>query len=631
MALCSLIFSSSEETNQPVCRALMDLGIAIESCADLTGAQQKLSSEIVHLLIVDWDQRSEAESLLKAARDRRAAERPLTLAIVSNDASAQQALQSGANSLLRKPLVANQIRDTLSTARDLLRSRDVDSVGKTDTTPDASPVSAFKAILSKAADSENKLRAGELLQGSTAPGAQFEIESDQNKTFEPTAESQVDLLKDLEPMAGSVQASTPEPVPRPAPSESRGLAWYLKNRGIGPAAAAAPAPAPEPIPSEKPELLSYEQTVAAPSPEPAVVAAAAVSPAQPEGGGSEQKAEQELFAYISGEKKPRRQRSTSSYAWVRKVLLFAAFAATCGIAYVKVPRGEWRHNVQLVARGLHNWLYPQVPNPVQAPDTHETFDRAYDDYKLPTAEPIPDATTDPSQIKVVPVVDPTAKKPTTTDADADQDAGANGSSDTPQTPAAQPQDSGNSGTTQPAVAPTPIQQSPAVTPVPVQPAPVSPVASVPAPVVSAPPIVVRPALAKPSPALPMTQPSQTNIPSSLRSQLAPAGPDLGTTKPSDIAGASIEPVPLPEPVARTLLAQQVAPVYPGMGKPGRVVLQVLIGRDGTVQDAKFLQGSFAFAQAAIDAVHNWHFKPYMMNGRAVSVQTSLTIDFKPAS
>ena len=67
----------------------------------------------------------------------------------------------------------------------------------------------------------------------------------------------------------------------------------------------------------------------------------------------------------------------------------------------------------------------------------------------------------------------------------------------------------------------------------------------------------------------------------------------------------------------------------GRGQQGTVVLQVLIGRDGTVKEAKFMQGSFAFARAAIDGVKLWKFKPYSMNGRPVSVQSMFTINFKP--
>jgi protein TonB len=97
--------------------------------------------------------------------------------------------------------------------------------------------------------------------------------------------------------------------------------------------------------------------------------------------------------------------------------------------------------------------------------------------------------------------------------------------------------------------------------------------------------------------------------------------------------SSIEPVSLPEATALELLAQPFDPLYPAAakagGQRGSVVLQVLIARDGTVQDAKFLQGSLIFARAAIDAVRQWRFKPYSMNGRAVSVQTVITLNFKP--
>jgi protein TonB len=103
--------------------------------------------------------------------------------------------------------------------------------------------------------------------------------------------------------------------------------------------------------------------------------------------------------------------------------------------------------------------------------------------------------------------------------------------------------------------------------------------------------------------------------------------------PAEAAMSSIEPVSLPESAARALLAQAADPEYPASakasGQRGSVVLQVLIARDGTVQDAKFLQGSLLFARAAIDAVKQWRFKPYSLNGRAVSVQSTVTLNFKP--
>jgi len=113
--------------------------------------------------------------------------------------------------------------------------------------------------------------------------------------------------------------------------------------------------------------------------------------------------------------------------------------------------------------------------------------------------------------------------------------------------------------------------------------------------------------------------------------LAPTTPP-GGNKPVEAALPSIEPVDVSEAVERILLIDQPSPAYPASakGQQGTIVLQVLVGRDGTVQDAKFMQGSLAFARTAIDSVKQWKFRPYIMNGRAVSVETQLTLKFKPA-
>jgi protein TonB len=109
-------------------------------------------------------------------------------------------------------------------------------------------------------------------------------------------------------------------------------------------------------------------------------------------------------------------------------------------------------------------------------------------------------------------------------------------------------------------------------------------------------------------------------------------PEASGNKPVDAALPSIEPVAVPELTERTLLTEQPPLTYPAnaSGRQGTVTLQVLIGRDGSVQDAKFLQGSLAFAHAAIENVRQWKFKPYAMNGRPVSVETNLTLKFAPA-
>jgi len=121
------------------------------------------------------------------------------------------------------------------------------------------------------------------------------------------------------------------------------------------------------------------------------------------------------------------------------------------------------------------------------------------------------------------------------------------------------------------------------------------------------------------------------VPSSLKSQIATMVPQASGNKPVEAALPAFEPVEVPELTERALLIDQPPLVYPAnaAGKQGTVTLHVLIGRDGTVQDTKFLQGSLAFARPAIDGVKRWRFKPYTMNGRPVSVTTTVTLKFAP--
>ncbi len=256
---------------------------------------------------------------------------------------------------------------------------------------------------------------------------------------------------------------------------------------------------------------------------------------------------------------------------------------------------------------------------------------------------IPDATTDPSQIRVLPVVDPTAKPQKGSEANGGQAASTateNNPTDQNQTSQTQP-DQNQPGQSQSGQAQ--VGEGQVKDPVPASGGGVPGNAAETSPG-SAPAAAPVQPNAPARPVLPPVQGSlrrslqrsggdTAGIPSSLKSQMASMTPEASGAKPAEAAMSSIEPVNLSESATWGLLVQPVDPVYPdaakASGQRGSVVLQVFIGRDGAVQDAKFLQGSLVFARAAIDAVKQWRFKPYSMNGRAVSVQSVITLNFKP--
>jgi len=98
-----------------------------------------------------------------------------------------------------------------------------------------------------------------------------------------------------------------------------------------------------------------------------------------------------------------------------------------------------------------------------------------------------------------------------------------------------------------------------------------------------------------------------------------------------LAQQSSEPVAVSEEAARAMLVHTVNPVYPPEASTqklhGAVVLQALVGRDGSVEDLKIVRGNFVLSRAAIAAVKQWRFQPYTLNGHAVATQTVITINF----
>jgi len=84
-------------------------------------------------------------------------------------------------------------------------------------------------------------------------------------------------------------------------------------------------------------------------------------------------------------------------------------------------------------------------------------------------------------------------------------------------------------------------------------------------------------------------------------------------------------------VAEGLLTHKVVPHYPPVarqaGVQGSVVLQASISKSGTVQDVQVVSGPPMLAQAAVEAVKQWRYKPYQLNGQPVEVQTTINVNF----
>lgn len=98
--------------------------------------------------------------------------------------------------------------------------------------------------------------------------------------------------------------------------------------------------------------------------------------------------------------------------------------------------------------------------------------------------------------------------------------------------------------------------------------------------------------------------------------------------------------PAPAPVIRAIrtssmlegnLIRRIEPVYPPFARSariqGRVVLVAVISKAGTIENLHALSGHPMLVPAAVDAVSQWRYRPYILNSEPVEVETQITVNF----
>lgn len=175
-----------------------------------------------------------------------------------------------------------------------------------------------------------------------------------------------------------------------------------------------------------------------------------------------------------------------------------------------------------------------------------------------------------------------------------------------------------------------------------------PIFSSPAP----PPVNATP---HPATATPETATQVTFISSNKPLTFGPARPEIGTDTQLDpnpphppglvntglqnigvTPVAPVRPVLPPHPTRLShpdpaSLIHYVKPIYPSIAlishTQGTVTLHAIISKDGTVESLQLVNGHPLLARAALDAVKQWRYRPYILNGEAVEVETQITVNF----
>ena len=93
-------------------------------------------------------------------------------------------------------------------------------------------------------------------------------------------------------------------------------------------------------------------------------------------------------------------------------------------------------------------------------------------------------------------------------------------------------------------------------------------------------------------------------------------------------------MPVSSFVVEGLLINKTIPVYPFIARASRtegtVVLAAIISKGGTIENLRVVSGSPMLQEAALDAVKTWRYRPYLLNGEPVEVETTVTVIFRLA-
>lgn len=107
--------------------------------------------------------------------------------------------------------------------------------------------------------------------------------------------------------------------------------------------------------------------------------------------------------------------------------------------------------------------------------------------------------------------------------------------------------------------------------------------------------------------------------------------DEGEVTPPQDAKPVPKPISISAEVAKGLLSQSPAPIYPpfaaSKGISGTVVLEALISEAGHIRQLRVVSGPRELQQAALDAARTWVYRPYLLNGEPVEVNTTINVVF----
>jgi TonB family protein len=632
MSYQALLFCPDEKTARVVSQVLSELEFHVEPCNEPFAAVKKLMAQHFDAIVVDCDNEQNAALLFKSARNSNSNQASLAVAVVEGQTGVAKAFRIGANLVLTKPIHVEQSKGTLRVARGLLRKGQAAKPVPGSSTPAESPAAQQPAFSAPSFSAPSGSAPSFPAPFASAPASSAQFAAQHSSTPSPMASaSAFELDAEPAPLPDAAEATLLEYMPDSAPSkaessphaaadtsQSKQYPWQPRSKpqaepmasalrraaevagksefeAAAPSptaasmsnssAAAAPARAKE-APARNAGVIASKPAVKAAPPliQPEIVKTA--EPVSEGGWDSNSPSVEEIRVSSLGENLEQQASGTGGTKRTRLLVL-----ALLGIA----------------AAGYFGWTKMQPTHPQPVP-------QAVAPANLGTATLPPQAA--PSTTDAQPQPDEVVAQP------AEQSLG---------TPAATP-------SAKPSAAV--VAEVPGVKgSVPVR----TPAVANDVTVIKAP----GSAQAEPSQTLmvrnaPVAEPK--TAPEVEETEQAPAATSITTDTSSNVLSglvntnalnvqkAPAQTLRISQGVSQGLILKRVQPDYPAQARQmrleGRVELQANISKTGSISAVKQLSGDGILGRAAIDAVRQWKYKPYYLNGEPIEIQTQITVNFK---
>ncbi len=604
MSYQALLFCPDEKTARVVSQVLSELEFAVDPCHEPFAAVKKLMVQHFDAIVVDFENEQNAALLFKSARNSGSNQASLAVAVVEGQAGVAKAFRLGANLVLTKPIHVEQSKGTLRVARGLLRkgqaakpaglpdSAESPAVAKPFTpapfpppqsiTPAHSVSASTFELDAEPAPQPDLVDAAllEYMPDSALSGAEKSTGnatgSDPSKQFpwqprKPMAEPMASALRRAAEAAGKSEFDAAATNQAGAP-QSR------------PGAAAAPARAKE-IPSAGFKNLGLEPTASAisvPSPEEIRGIRRIEDPSASDGWNTNSvpaSSEEPSFSSLDGNQAAN---AGGSKKTVLVVLLLLGLAAAGYFGWTKMQSAHPQPSVQpsAVPAASGTAVLPQSVTPETQPGASEAVTQPDQDLSGTTVTP----SSKPSAAVIAQSPGAKTSAPAKESIGGDEITVVDGPAPT--------------ATTEPA--PALIVQNGSST---------------------------RPK-AEPEEQEPVQAPAATSIATGTSSKAL-----SGLVNTNEInARKPQETLRISQGVSQGLILKRVQPVYPEQARQmrveGTVELQANISRSGSITGVKQLSGDPILGRAATDAVRQWKYKPYFLNGEPIEIQTQITVIFK---